>query len=80
MYEDKDIAKTLEKYPPHRLCDEWRFCADYCDIQARDMHCEDCDMYWELVELAELADKGDIDLRDVEKKEIEQKRIREIFG
>ena len=74
------IEKTLKKYPPYRLCDEWNSCADDCDIQARDMHCEDCDMYWELVELAELADKDDIDLRDVEKKEIEQKRIREIFG
>ena len=74
---DKDIAKTLEKYPPHRLCDEWQSCADYCDIHARDMHCEDCAAYWELVAL---ADKGDIDLRDVEKEEIERKRIREIFG
>ena len=74
---DKDIAGTFKKYPPHRICDEWRFCADDCNIQARDMHCEDCDFYWELVEL---ADKGDIDLRDVEKEEIERKRIREIFG
>ena len=74
---DKDIVKTLEKYPPHRLCDEWQSCADYCDIHARDMHCEDCAAYWELVAL---ADKGDIDLRDVEKEEIERKRIREIFG
>ena len=74
---DKDIAETLKKYPPHRICDEWRFCADDCDIQSRDMHCEDCDMYWELVELAE---KGEIDLRDIEKEEIERKRIREICG
>lgn len=74
---DKDIAKTLMKYPPSELCDEWRFCADDCDIHARDMHCEDCDMYWELVELAE---KGEIDLRDIAKEEIERKRICEIFG
>ena len=72
-----DIAKTLEKYPPYRLCDEWQSCADDCDIHARDMHCEDCDMYWELVAL---ADKGEIVLRDVEKEETERKRIREICG
>lgn len=72
-----DIAETLKKYPPHRICDEWNSCADDCDIQARDMHCEDCDMYWELVELAE---KGEIDLRDIEKEKAEWKRICEICG
>lgn len=49
----KDIAGILNKYPPSKICDEWQSCADYCDIYARDMHCEDCDMYWELVELEE---------------------------
>ena len=62
---DEYIVKTLEKYPPYRLCDEWKSCADECDIYAKDMHCEDCDMYCELVKL---ADKGDIDLRDVKKR------------
>ena len=74
---DKDIAKTLEKYPPRRLCDEWQFCTDDCGIQARDMHCENCDIYWELVELAE---KGEIYLRDIEKEKAEWKRICEICG
>ena len=74
---DKDIVKTLEKYPPRRLCDEWQFCVDDCDIQARDMHCENCDIYWELVELAE---KGEIYLRDIEKEKAEWKRILEICG
>ena len=73
----KDMAETLKKYPPHRLCDEWQFCADECDIHARDMCCEDCDFYWELVELAE---KGEIDLRDIEKEKAEWKRICEICG
>ena len=41
------------------------------------MHCEECDTYWELVELAE---KGEIELRDIEKEEIERKQIREICG
>ena len=74
---DKDIAGTFKKYPPHRICDEWWFCADDCNIQARDMHCEDCDFYWELVELAE---KGEIDLRDTEKETSEWKRILEVCG
>ena len=74
---DKDIAGTFKKYPPRRLCDEWNSCAYDCDINAKDMHCEDCDMYWGLVELAE---KGEIDLRDIEREEIERKRIREICG
>ena len=73
----KDIAKTLEKYPPYRLCDDWDSCTYDCDIQARDMHCEDCDFYWELVELAE---KGEIGLRDIEKEKAEWKRICEICG
>ena len=73
----KDIAETLKKYPPHRLCDEWQSCADYCDRHARDMYCEGCDMYWELVELAE---KGEIDLKDIEKEKAEWKRICEICG
>ena len=73
----KDIAETLKKYPPHRICDEWRFCADDCDIQSRDMHCEDCDFYWELVELVA---KGEIDLIDIEKEKAEWKRICEICG
>ena len=54
---DKDIAETLKKYPPYRLCDEWNSCVDDCDIQARDMHCEDCDMYWELVELEKFEER-----------------------
>ena len=72
-----NVTETLKKYPPSELCDEWQSCADYCDIHARDMHCEDCDMYWELVELAE---KGEIDLRDIEKEKAEWKRILEICG
>ena len=72
-----NITKIFEKYPPSELCDEWQSCADYCDIHARDMHCENCDMYWELVELEE---KGEIDLRDIEKEKAEWKRILEICG
>lgn len=53
----QDIAKILEKYPPSEICDEWQTCADDCNIHARDMHCEDCDMYWELVELEEIGDE-----------------------
>ena len=74
---DKDIAKTLEKYPPSELCDEWESCVDYHDRHMRDMHCEDCAAYWELVELAK---KGEIDLRDIEKEKDEWKRICEICG
>ena len=52
-----NVTETLKKYPPSELCDEWQSCADYCDIHARDMHCEDCAAYWELVELEE---KGEV--------------------
>ena len=72
-----NVTETLKKYPPSELCDEWQSCADDCDIQARDMHCEDCDMYWELVEITE---KGEIDLRDIEKEKAEWKRICKICG
>lgn len=70
---DKDIVKTLEKYPLSELCDEWESCVDYHDRYARDMYCKDCDTYWEFVELVE---KGEIDLRDIS----EWKRICEICG
>ena len=43
----------------------------------RDLYCENCDIYWELVELAE---KGEIGLRDIEKEKAEWKRICETCG
>lgn len=50
---DEDIAKTLEKYPPSQICDEWKYCIDQADREMRDLYCENCDIYWELVELEE---------------------------
>lgn len=47
---DEDIAGTLKKYPPSEICDEWDACADYWDRHARDMYCEHCDIYWDIVE------------------------------
>ena len=48
-----DIAKTLKEYPPHRLCDEFRYCTDKADREMRDLYCEYCDFYWDLVEFEE---------------------------
>lgn len=44
-----NISDVLKQYPPSKLCDEYQSCINYCDIHARDMHCDDCDTYWELI-------------------------------
>lgn len=49
----QDIARTLEKYPPSEICDEWKDCIDQADREMRDLCCENCDAYRELVELEE---------------------------
>ncbi len=48
-----DEAEILKKYPPDKICDEWKWCIDEADRHMRDLHCECCDFYWELVELEE---------------------------
>lgn len=50
---DEDIAGTLNKYLPSEICDEWEGCIDQADREMRDLYCENCDMYWELIELEE---------------------------
>ena len=49
-----DIAKTLEKYQPSEICDDWEDCIDQADREMRDLYCEHCDIFRELVELEEL--------------------------
>lgn len=50
MLEENEL-EVLKLYPPGKLCDEWQSCVNLCDIHARDLHCEDCAAYWELVEM-----------------------------
>lgn len=50
MLEENEL-EVLKLYPPSKICDEWQSCVNLCDIHAIDLHCEDCDAYWELVEL-----------------------------
>lgn len=42
-------SEILRKYPPNKICDEWKFCVDSADSEARDLPCTQCDFYWELV-------------------------------
>ena len=50
---DRDIAKALKEYPPSGICDEFKYCADEADREMRDLYCEYCDFYWDLVEFEE---------------------------
>jgi len=50
-----DIAKTLSQYPPNKICDEFRTCVDF--DPASDLHCENCDAYWDWVNYLKLEEK-----------------------
>ena len=53
-----------DKYTAYQICDEFDECGREADICGRDMDCYNCDIFYEL---AELAEAGEIDLRDPEK-------------
>lgn len=50
MLEENEL-EVLKLYPSSKICDEWKQCVYEADIESRDLHCEDCATYWELVEL-----------------------------
>ena len=45
-YKNVDKAEYLKQYPPWKVCDEFKTCAEEADIAASDMHCENCEFYW----------------------------------
>lgn len=50
MLEENEL-EVLKLYPPSKICDEWKQCVYEADMESRDLHCEDCATYLELVEM-----------------------------
>ena len=65
------------KYSAYQLCDEFDECCREADMTGHDLGCYDCDMFYEL---AELAEAGDIELRDWQKEEEKRKESERLCG
>lgn len=82
-------SEILKQYPPSKLCDEWESCVNLCDMHARDLHCEDCAAYWELVEMKRddksydikslSINQGDYILLTYNESQITSDKIQDIF-
>ena len=66
-----------DKYSAYQLCDEFDECCREADMTGHDLGCYDCDTFYDL---AELAETGDIELRDWQKEEEKRKELERLCG